>query len=272
MTIEGRDFYRRSRSVDVFTRALGWQNVGEELAVRQLAPIVRGKRILDVGVGGGRTISLLTLLSDDYVGVDFSEPLIASAKERYPDVDLRVADAQDLSVFEDGSLDFVFFSYNGIDTMDEDGRKRVFAAVHRVLSENGLFTFSTLNRDGRSFHESPLQLRRPGMAWQHSGIAVANLVWRNANDPKRFFRRVHNWRENRRTYVDHDGWSTSALASTDFILVNHFVTLARLRAEVDEAGFDVVAVYGNDQIIGPLEEDVTTSSDDSFHAVARRRA
>lgn len=271
MMAEGQDFYRRNKEVGVFTRASGWQNPGEELAVRRLAPLVRGKRILDVGVGGGRTISLLTLLSDVYVGVDFSAPMIASAKRRYPEVDLQVADARDLAQFESGSFDFVFFSYNGIDTMDEADRQRVFSAVHRVLSESGVFAFSTLNRDGRSFHETPFQLRRPGTAWQFGALTAAHLVWRNAGDPKRMFRRIHHWRESRRKYVNHDGWSTSSLASTDFMLMNHFVTLARLRTELDETGFDVITVIGSDAISGPLPDDAMTSSDDSFHAITRRR-
>ena len=272
MAVDGRDFYRRNRAVGVFTRASGWQNPGEELAVRRIAPLVRGKRILDLGVGGGRTLSLLTLLSDNYVGVDYSEPMIQSAKEKYPDVNLQVADARDLGQFETGSFDFVFFSYNGIDTMDEEGRKVVFATIHRVLSEDGVFAFSTLNLDGRSFRESPFQLRRPGTRWQHGAFVTAHLLWRNASDPARLLRRVIHWRQNRRKYVDGDGWATSAIASTDFILVNHFVTLARLRSELDEAGFDVVAIYGSDNNVGPLPEESTTSGDDSFHAVARRRS
>jgi SAM-dependent methyltransferase len=271
VTVDGRDFYRRNKAVGVFTRATGWQNPGEELAVRQLAPRVRGKRILDVGVGGGRTISFISMLSDDYVGIDFSEPMIESAKARYPDVDLRVADARDLAQFETGSVDFVFFSYNGVDTMDATGRSQVFAAVHRVLAEDGIFALSTLNRDGRSFRESPVQLRRPGTAWQPSVLAAAHLVWRNLKDPQRLFRRIYHWRQNRRKYEDHDGWGTSALAATDFILLNHFVTLARLREELDEAGFDVVDIYGSDNGVGPLAKDAITSSDDSFHAVAQRR-
>ena len=52
--------------------------------------------------------------------------------------------------------------------------------------------------------------------------------------------------------------------------MNHFVTLVRLRQELAEAGFEVVAVYGSDQDFGPLSPDATSSKDDSFYVVARR--
>ena len=238
--------------------------------MRHLAPLVRCKRILDIGIGAGRTTPLLTLLSDQYVGIDYAQPMVEAAKQMYPDLDLRVGDARDLSEFAADSFDFVFFSFNGIDTMDEDGRRAVLKAVHRVLAEDGLLAFSTLNKDGRSFRESPIQLRRPGTPWDRSAFAAARLLWRNARDPNRVFRRIRNWRDIRGHYVDHGGWGTSALATGDFTLLNHFVTLSHLREELGESGFEVTAVYGGDQYHGPLPEDAETSNDDCLYAVARR--
>ena len=165
MVIEGETFYRKNQALQAFTRVTGWQHPGEELVLRRVAPLVRSKRILDVGIGGGRTVGFLTLLTDQYVGIDYSDLMVGAAKERYPELDLRVGDARDLSDFDDGSFDFVYFSYNGIDTMDDSGRRAVLAASHRVLDKDGLYVFSTLNKDGPSFRETPFQLHRPGRAW-----------------------------------------------------------------------------------------------------------
>jgi SAM-dependent methyltransferase len=271
MVVEAETFYRKNQAVEVFSRVTGWQHPGEEVVLRQIAPLVRSKRILDVGIGGGRTVGLLTLLTDLYVGIDYSELMVAAAKKKYPNLDLRVGDARDLSDFDEGSFDFAYFSYDGIDTMDEGGRKAVLAASHRVLDKDGLFVFSTLSKDGPSFRESPFQLHRPGRRWDLSAAAAAHLAWRNAQDPLRIFHRLHNWREARERYVDHDGWGTSTMAVTNFTLMNHFVTLARLRQELAQAEFEVVAVYGSDQDSGPLSPDSTSSTDDSLYAVARRR-
>ena len=270
MVVEGEIFYRKHQVVQTFSRVSGWQHAGEELTLRRLAPLVRSKRILDIGVGGGRTIPLLTLLSDHYVGIDYSKSMVAACKRRYPDVDVRIGDARELSGFDSGSFEFVFFSYNGIDTMDEQGRQAVFQAVHRVLDERGLFAFSTLNKDGPSYRESPFQLHRPGTPWDHSAEATARLLLRNARDPRRVLRRSRNWREARSRCLDHGGWATSTLAVTDFTLVDHFVTLSHLQRELIEAGFAVVAIYGSDEDYGPLSTYTSRSTDDSFYAVAQR--
>jgi len=210
------------------------------------------------------------LLSDHYVGIDYSESMVAACRRRYPDVDVRIGDARELSGFDSGSFEFVFFSYNGIDTMDEQGRQAVFQAVRRVLDERGLFAFCTFNKDGPSYRESPFQLHRPGTSWDHSAEATARLLLRNARDPRRVLRRSRNWRVARGRCFDHSGWATSAVAVSDFTLVNHFVTLSHLQRELIEAGFDVVAIYGSDEDHGPLPADTSRCTDDSFYAVAQR--
>jgi SAM-dependent methyltransferase len=259
------DVVRRSANVQ------GWQHPGEEVALGMVAPLVRSKRVLDVGVGGGRTVGLLALLTDRYIGVDVSPGMVAACKAKYPDKDFRVVDARDMSAFGDGSFDFVFFSYNGIDTVDEEGRKKVYEEVHRVLADDGIFAFSTLNKDGRSYAESPFQLHRPGKTFDWSPRAAALLILRNASDPLRLPRRYRNWRKAKRWRVEGEGWATCALAVRDFILMNHFVTLERLRQELDEAEFSVIALLGSDTYGGALPPEATTGSSDSFYAVVGKR-
>src|ERR1700728_306396 len=75
-----------------FSQFNGWINVGERTAVLGLADLVRGKRILDIGVGAGRTVSLLRLLSDAYVGVDYTPGQVTACQRRYPHLDIRLAD------------------------------------------------------------------------------------------------------------------------------------------------------------------------------------
>jgi hypothetical protein len=62
-----------------------------------------------------------------------------------------------------------------------------------------------------------------------------------------------------------------ALAIRDFILINHFVTLERLRAELGEADFSVIAVLGSDSFEGVLVPAATTMQSDSFYAVVQKR-
>jgi SAM-dependent methyltransferase len=265
------EFYSIQAVVQRFADAQGWRDPGEEVTLGMVAPLVRSKRTLDLGVGGGRTVGLLALLTEQYIGVDYSPDMVSACQARYPDKDFRVVDARDMSMFEDGSFDFVFFSYNGIDTVDAQDRKNIYQEIHRILTDDGIFVFSTLNKDGRSYAESPFQLHRPGEAIDRSRKAAVLFIIRNVSDPLRLPRRYRNWREAKRHRVEGDGWATCALTVRDFSLVCHFVTLERLRAELDEANFSVIALLSSDRYAGAISPEVTKDHSDSFYAVVQGR-
>ena len=105
------------------------------------------KRILDFGVGAGRTTPYLLEISKKYIGIDFSPAMIAACQARYPAVSFAVGDARDLSRYPAASFDFVLFSQNGIDCIDHAGRLQALAEIRRVLAPGGVFIFSSLNRD-----------------------------------------------------------------------------------------------------------------------------
>jgi ubiquinone/menaquinone biosynthesis C-methylase UbiE len=71
-----------------------------------LAGVEPGLRVIDVGCGpGALTAELAARLGGDaVVAVDPSEPFVAAARERFPDVDVRRATAEELP-FEDGAFD-----------------------------------------------------------------------------------------------------------------------------------------------------------------------
>lgn len=124
--------------------------------------------LLDLGVGAGRTVEpLRQSLTDRYVGLDFSPAMIEICRKRYPDADFRVGDARDLSMFRDRSFDVVFFSFNGIDYVDHDGRSAIFAEARRVLRHDGFFVFSAHNRAAQ-----------PESLWWTPGAPIAKQVLR----------------------------------------------------------------------------------------------
>jgi SAM-dependent methyltransferase len=121
-------------------------------------------RLLDLGVGVGRTTGILQRRVAHYVGIDYAEPMIQAARERYPSADLRVADAADLSAWEDGSFDVLLFSYNGIDSLHPEGKRiRFLEESRRVLVSDGLLILSTHDPryliNGAAF-DSDLALKR----------------------------------------------------------------------------------------------------------------
>jgi SAM-dependent methyltransferase len=249
----------------------GWANPGEEVALVSIAPEVRNKRLLDIGVGTGRTTGILRLLSEDYVGIDYSPVMVEVCQRNNPRADIRVGDARTLTGFDDATFDLVVWSYNGIDSLDHDDRALALRSMRRVLRPEGLVLFSTLNRHGRTYGETPWQLHRPGLPTAVGLKPFLRAVERHVRDPNRFPRRLRNWLTNRRRCVDHGGWALNPLSNFDFRLISHFVSLEHLRTSVREASFDLIAIYDSDSNTGdPIPPAATESTADSFYVVARK--
>ena len=164
----------------------------------------------------------------------------------------------------------VVFSNNGLDTVTHEQRRRVLAEFARVTDETGVVVFSTLNRGGRSYLESPFQLRRPTTRPQFSLRAFLVAVGRRLLDPSAQVRGVRNWVVNRSKAEDHRSWALAQLQAHEFALVMHFSTLDDVRTLVAGAGLELIAVYGDDgERIAP---DRHESAADNFTVLAKKPA
>jgi SAM-dependent methyltransferase len=119
-----------------------WLFKAEEVILARVRPELSGGRLLDIGVGGGRTTPHLRALVASYVGIDFSVEMLEQARSRFPDADLRFGDARRLESFSAGAFDAVCMSYGAIGDMNAQDRRRVLKEVYRVLRPGGIFFFS----------------------------------------------------------------------------------------------------------------------------------
>jgi SAM-dependent methyltransferase len=105
-----------------------------------------GGALLDLGVGGGRTTAYLAGLASRYVGVDYAPKMVAACQHKFPRLEFRVADATDLSLFDDQSFDAVVMAFNGIDyVIPDEARCRCLREIRRVLKNEGVLIFSSHN-------------------------------------------------------------------------------------------------------------------------------
>ncbi len=115
-------------------------------------------KMLDIGVGGGRTTQHFSQLVLEYVGIDYSSNMIAACQKRFaetsPAITFEVCDARNMSLFESNSFDLIAFSFNGIDYISHCDRLKIFQEVRRVGKPGGYFFFSSHNLQGmeREFH------------------------------------------------------------------------------------------------------------------------
>ena len=121
---------------------------------------VRGLDVLDAGCGTGYLARGLSERGARVVGIDVSERMIAIARRKAPELDLRVDSCSTLASVGDASMDLVLANYVLMDTPDLEGTLAAFA---RVLKPGGaaVAVFShpcfaqgsaTESDDGREIH------------------------------------------------------------------------------------------------------------------------
>ena len=128
------------------------------------------------------------------------------------------------------------FTNNGIDAVDHDGRERILAEAHRVLGADGIFCYSTLNKDGPLFGAHPGNA--PGITWQIGSLLPASgrrTPWPRTGDGERTRGCGHAELAAAAAahFRDEGEWGIAPFAAHEFGLVTHFVTLAGARAELD---------------------------------------
>jgi ubiquinone/menaquinone biosynthesis C-methylase UbiE len=153
-----KEAFTRSDVVDYY-RDIDSLFESEKVLFRKLHATIKDARILDLGIGAGRTTKFLLQISRNYTGIDYVPKFVDQASERFPDADLLVGDARDLSRFSDNTFDFVLFSYNGLGCVSHEDRLKALSEIHRVLKKDGYFMFSAHNREYRYFKKLPWRRR-----------------------------------------------------------------------------------------------------------------
>jgi tRNA (cmo5U34)-methyltransferase len=99
---------------------------------------LRATRVLELGTGTGETALRVRARHPEvaWVGIDASEPMLARARERLPDADLRPQRLED--ELPSGPFDLVV-SALAVHHLDGPGKQELFSRVARVLSPGGRF-------------------------------------------------------------------------------------------------------------------------------------
>ena len=119
-------------------------NCREYVAMHHRLGVSGGDRLLDMACGSGLAIELAAIRGATCAGIDASTRLVAVARDRSPDADIRVGDMQALP-WSDASFDIVT-SFRGIwgttpAAVDE---------AHRVLAPGGRLGITVWGNVGKS--------------------------------------------------------------------------------------------------------------------------
>lgn len=222
-------------------RAVAQYGRGDTLSAAEAAALARvadeamGRPILDLGVGGGRTVAALRAVSNDYVGVDYSKAMVEATKRRYPGARFVHADARDLAFLADRSIFLAVFSCNGIGMVNHEDRLAILREVRRVLVPGGVFLFSTHNQRCPD-HDAGFQL--PAL---EPSANPAKLVVRIARFTRSAAARAYNrWRLDRHS---RRGLEYSIINDVchDYGVMLYYIGLEAQRRQLVAAGFEADA-------------------------------
>lgn len=163
-----RYFEKQLKKYGNSPRAVGWINEktqGMRFKVLSEIANLEHQRILDVGCGLGHFYGYLKkkVAHFDYLGVDISYRMIATAKIIYPDAKFEVMDIMKKNPA--GSFDYIFSS--GIDNYETGHNdvficqimKRMFKFAEKGVSINMLSTlFSSSSSDGLVHYFDPIYI------------------------------------------------------------------------------------------------------------------
>lgn len=247
----------------VFTLGEKFSDLGEQAAFEWLAPRCAGEPLLDIGVGTGRTIPLMSAISHDYTGIDYTPKLLELAKSRYPDRDLRHMDARDMSALPPGHYGLAEFSWNGIDCVDYDDRVKILEEMYRVVRPGGYVLFSSHNRGGPGYCESIWQLL-PQFTFN-----PLKLGWRTLRSMRRFQLGTLNYVRNMKLDCDYGAYAVKTAAAHNFGIVIVYTTLREQRRQLAQVGLQSDAVFGSGEG-NRIPDDVEDTDTWWFHFIAHK--
>lgn len=222
-----------ARSCYAFARGL---KDAEAQALKKVAQEVKDQPILDLGVGGGRTVEPLMEISKDYIGLDYAEEMVDVCRGLYPDLDFRHGDARNLSQFDDDCFAMVVFSCEGICMVDHQGRMAILGEVLRILKPGGLFLFSTMNQ-ASDYHSRGFQFPD----FQRS-LNPARLLVRAARFSHSTANRLVNRMKNKRRDIRAQGFSIINDIYHDYSTMIYYISLTNQRKQLDSVGFQSQAM------------------------------
>ncbi len=252
---QSRSLYEHSKIATYYASDTAL-TLAESVVLQRCRADYVGKHVLDLGVGAGRTTPWLAPDAASYVGLDYSQTMIAICKARHPDRTILWGDARDLSIFADASFDFVFFSYNGIDAVGHADRQLILREMARVIRPGGMFAFSSHNIDSLKHH--PIHRDILGLSGRRGPIGLLKHCARVAI-------RIRNVIRNRRVEVRSSDYAILTDRGHNLAFVSYHIGPQAQARQLTDAGFNLVEVldWHGQPVVG-------TSDADFLHYLARR--
>lgn len=133
--LERQGWAAKADDYDTFA---GQITAGAVAPLLDAAGVRAGMRVLDVATGPGYVAGGAAARGAEAIGIDFATEMLAQARRRYPRIEFREGDAENLA-FEAASFDAVICAFGMLHIADPD---KAIAEAYRVLRPDGRFAFT----------------------------------------------------------------------------------------------------------------------------------
>jgi SAM-dependent methyltransferase len=123
---------------DTYNALVGQITVGAVEPLLDATGVRAAMRVLDVASGPGYIAAGAEARGAHAIGIDFAADMVAEARRRYPKIEFREGDAENLA-FDTASLDAVVCAFGILHIADPD---KAIAEAFRVLRPDGRFAFT----------------------------------------------------------------------------------------------------------------------------------
>jgi SAM-dependent methyltransferase len=162
-----------------------------------------GGRVVDLGCGSGIYARALLDAGFDVTGFDISEAMIATARQRAPEADLRVGSFLDAEIPACVAVTAIgeCFSYLFDERAAGEALDGLFAQIHRALEPRGLFVFDVA-APGRLRGASPQRYWSEGDDWAVLLEVEEDVTASRLSRSITTFRRAgESWRRDHETHL-----------------------------------------------------------------------
>lgn len=232
-----RSYYDVPHIVDNYARETSLQKPEEAILERFRDELARA-RLLEIGVGPGRTTPRIRAAVRHYVAIDYSAAMLAPCRQRFRDAQLVLCDGRRLA-FPAGTFDAAYFCWNAIDDVGHADRIAMLEAIAKVLRPGGLFFFSTHNRDWTP--KSPYT--------QFYAVRSRNplrLLGGNARAAGKYLFGIFNHLRYRKLERDEEEYAMVNEAPLDFRTMTYFIGRRQQIAQLARYGFGEVELFARD--------------------------
>jgi ubiquinone/menaquinone biosynthesis C-methylase UbiE len=235
-----------------------WLLPAEAMILLRYRDDFKNKRVLDVGVGTGRTTPYLASLAAEYVGIDYSDVMLGEARSRHPSQQFKNVDMRHMPTFADSSFDVIFAPSAVLDALSHADRLRAFSEIARVLTDDGLFIYSAHNLACREWTtRHPIEFSKNPVT-----LAMNGVRWICEEGRRRNLRRYES--------VDDGGFAIVNDAAFGWRALHYYSTKQGQLKQLTEVGFRFLECLSMDG--RPSTEEVRLDLDFKLHYVCRRNS